>query len=320
MPANLALIALAMFVSAAFSPVLASAQESENKVKIQDVTEQNQAPGEDVDEQLTNKQLRALSGSKSKYSISTQFNYTGGTIQKPIAEERPNISGAATSTDVSGIVGDINGKYNIDQRHSVMAGFGVRYVTPFYGTSTPKIQTPSGKLVYNGDKVDADNPYLQGQYIFTSGKVQNIVQLQGLYFTATDRVNADYVSQWTINHYAVYEVGTTGLTLGIANMLQTNTFNTTAGDQNDLTFNIDPYLEYRLNDTFNLRTVTNLWNYDHVRAQDYFTWDHNQIWQSVGVGISITRDIFIYPNAQFLLENIRADQTNVALNTFINIF
>ena len=37
-------------------------------------------------------------------------------------------------------------------------------------------------------------------------------------------------------------------------------------------------------------------------------------------GVKVTRDIFLYPNVQFVPDQLRSKQTNVALSTNINMF
>lgn len=298
-----------------------TASESSSKAKIEDVDGQkNKAPGEDVDETLTNKQMRAQSGSKSKWSIASQLSYYGGSVEKPMDSDRPNIGGAAGTTDVSQLNGQLSGKYAMDQRHSLLAGFGFRYISPFQGNQLPR------KEVYSGNKVDAENPYVTWQYIYKAVGLQNVLQVTGTYYTNSNLVSDDkYVGGLGMSHTTVYEVGTTGLSLGLYASLQGNSFSTYLSGpkktQNDYSFGIDPYLEYTINDMFNLRTVFNLWNYDHYRqVASATTFDHNNLIQSVGLGISVTRDIFLYPNLQFVLDDIRADRTNVAITSYINLF
>lgn len=315
------MLATASLGSLSYAQSETTSSGSSSKAKIDDVSgNTNKAPGEDVDEVITNKQLRAQSGSKSKWSIATQFSYQGGSIQSPMSEERPNIGGAPMITAFSQLTGDISGKYSFSQTHSLMAGIGLRYVTPFQRSGTPGQLKPNGQKAYDGNKIDADNPYLTYQYIYKVGGVQNMVQAQALYYTASDWKNHKYTTTETLSQTSAYELGQTGLTLGLYTALQGNTFTQDLAGQNDVSFAIDPYLEYTINDTFNLRTVFNLWNYDHSRAQGFDTWAHEDLVQSFGVGISLTRDIFLYPNVQFILDNIRADQTNVALNAYINVF
>lgn len=263
MPANILKMAFAILMTTALTPMLAFAQaESESKLNVEDVKqEKNKAPGEDVDEMITNNQLRAQSGSKSKYSIASQFFLYGGTIQTPLAEQRPNIAGAPTSTAYSQLIGDISGKYSFDQRHSIMAGVGIRYITPLQGGGTP--------VGYTGTKMDADNPYITGQYIYKALGVQNVLTVQPLFYTATDWLAKKYLETTTVQQLSAYELGKSGLTLGLATAIQGNTFSVNQGDQNDVSINVDPYVEYRLTDMVNLRTVFNLWNYDHIRAQGF---------------------------------------------------
>ncbi len=298
-----------------FGPVVAHADEaSESKAKIEDLNpETNKTPGEDVDEIITNKKMRAESGSKSRYSIASQFYYYGGSIEKPLAEQRPNIAGAYGTTDYSLLDGQISGKYNVDTTHSIMAGVGLRYVTPLQGSNVP----PG----YGGDKIDVDNPYVTGQYVYKTYGVQNVVTLQPRYYTQTNLVrDQHYLADMTLSQVSLYEVGTTGLSLGLFQTVVGVSYTQNNGAQNDASFGLDPFVEYQLTDKVNLRTVFNLWNYDHVRAENFATYHHEELVQSFGVGIAVTRDIYLYPNVQFILDDIRADRTNVALETAVNLF
>lgn len=298
-------------------PVVSHADESsESKVKIEDVKpDASVRTGEDVDAIITNKKMRAESGSKSRYSIASQLYYYGGSIEKPLAEERPNIGAAYGTTDVAQLTGQISAKYNVDTTHSIMAGVGVRYITPLQGTSLPD------KTIYDGDKIDADNPYLLGQYVYKAKGVQNVLTLMPRVYTNSNLVGTQhYLADVTMAQTSVYEIGTSGVSFGLYGLVQGISYSQNTGDQNDFSFGLDPFVEYQLTDKVNLRTVFNLWNYDHIRAQNWATYSHENLLQSLGVGIAVTRDIFLYPNLQFVLDDIRADRTNVALNTAINLF
>src|SRR5580658_7904513 len=47
---------------------------------------------DEIDELITNNNLRAYSGSKSRWSIASTWNYNGGTIGSPLSQDRPNIA------------------------------------------------------------------------------------------------------------------------------------------------------------------------------------------------------------------------------------
>ena len=83
-----------------------------------------------------------------------------------------------------------------------------------------------------------------------------------------------------------------------------------------------PYLEYSFNDRFNLRTVCMYFQVEHtlLHAGDFNRWRKDTAQQSFGVGISVTRDVFLYPNVQFIPDQLRMAQTNFGISTAINIF
>jgi len=60
--------------------------------------------------------------------------------------------------------------------------------------------------------------------------------------------------------------------------------------------------------------------YQQSKGSAANTWEKLKVYQSVGLGISVTRDIFLYPNIQFIPSDIRSDRTNIAMSASINIF
>ena len=277
------------------------------------------ATNEDIDQLITNNYARAQSGSKSRYSFRGKVNYYGGTINQPFAEIRPNIGGAAGTTNFSLIGGELSGKYLIDTKKSLAAGVGFRYLTPFKGLKAP-VKDGQGKP-YGGDKLDADNPYVYYQYLTNWSGVQAIFGVQPTVITRSDLVNKLHsLVDGLFTGTFIKELGKSGVSIALAAEIDARTFRQTSGSDNDFHLSFSPFIEYQFTEKLNLRTVFNLWDYDHYRQNDYFTWDHNDIVQSFGLGISITRDIFLYPNVQFILDHIRTDRTNVAISTAINLW
>src|SRR6218665_3026703 len=123
------------------------AEEAANTLKIEEVKNpDNQPKGEDIDTIITNNKMRAETGSKSKYSISTSIGYNGGSLHRPLDTYRPNITKGTRSTDVSTLGAQIHGKYAIDTANAILAGTGVRMIAPQEGSRLPKD--------YSGDKYD----------------------------------------------------------------------------------------------------------------------------------------------------------------------
>jgi hypothetical protein len=124
--------------------------------------QKNVVPNSDeVDDLITNANLRAISGSKSRWSISNSINYDGGTIRAPFAEARPNIAGASATSLDTDLNDTISLKVNLDPVNSLSLGFGIRKMAPFTGKG------PSAAYYQSGGKdVDLFDPSLIYQFIY----------------------------------------------------------------------------------------------------------------------------------------------------------
>lgn len=298
------------------------AQDSSSSMKLNDAKpSESKAPSEDVDELITNKLLRAESGSKSKWSIASTVTYNGGTVSSPFSEDRPNITKSTGTDTKSDLEGQISGKYNFNARNSLMAGAGMRWIAPL---------SANGPHDYEGTRFDAYNPYLTYQYLYKALGVQAVLTFTGTGFTEANLVAEGYVSQFQIDQESMAEIGETGLSIGASMWIQGQTFNKTgpaAGyddvreDQSDYAFGFFPEVEYEITDKINFRTIFGLWSYEHKRNEPAFnTYFWDKVYISAGIGLSITRDIYLFPNVQFLPDANRADLTNVALQANINLF
>jgi hypothetical protein len=315
---------LAIIMAFAFSA--SAAEESQLKVKAGDLNETNKTPGQDVDEIITNNLLRAESGSKSRWSVASFIGYNGASVEKPFAEDRPNIAATTATTNESLLSGQISLKYNINTKSSLMGGVGVRWFSPL-----------REHRQHEGARSDMDNPYIIYQRIYKMAGIESVLQVQPVYYTNSNLKDHGYVTSVLVNQDNMYAIGESKFSLGASLWAQGGYFNKKGpssghpgdedyledvrDDQADYLVGFAPVLEYAFNDTFNFRTVTNLWNFEHLRSEpNGNTYTADTITQSVGIGVSLTRDIFLYPNVQFQLENIRSDLTNVAVNANINLF
>jgi hypothetical protein len=304
---------------------------SETKSKVGDVAPGggNTTPGaEAVDQEITNNYLRALSGSLSRWSIASQFDYLGGTVNSPLSQDRPDVSGASGNTLKSDLDGNISAKYNLNAKDSLMTGIGIRWIAPL---------TPGGPTNYSGTTFDAVNPYVQYQHIYKIMGIQSVMQLQLMQWTQQDFVAYGYGQQLQFDQEMAYAIPHTKLSIGASAIAQYQTFNKTGsyGDpsnqatyipdltavQSQYAMGLYPLLEYQITPKINFRTLTSLWVYEHyMNFQGPFALVRDNIYQSIGIGFSITRDIFLYPNVQFLPLQASADLTNVGITATINLF
>lgn len=293
---------------------------AENRLTIENAKEKSpppQNPDDDVDTLITNPKMRAESGSKSKYSIATSANYSGGSLKQPFGDTRPNITGATGTTDFPTLGGSVSAKWNMSKRSSLMGGVGLRWVAPLAGEQTPK--------GYEGKRVDADNPYLVYQYLYRMGALQSAVQLRETFFTASDRTREGFLTNWAVSQNSMYDIGMTGISVGFNTYVGAAIYNKHEPEfkkgQSDYSFGFSPAAEYRLTDKLNLHVDTNLFIYEHLRsANGTWTFRRQEVSQNFSVGYAITRDLFISPGVSFVASNLRLERTTWSLNANINLF
>ena len=308
-----------------------STNSSPTNVSQADVSDQvnqqkqkNAQNANDVDKLITNNELRALSGAKSKWSMSNAVDYYGGTVASPLGAERPDITGGSGNTVNSYLEDQASVKYNLNNTNSLSAGIGLRWIAP---------TSPTGPVNYNGTTFDAVNPTLTYQNIANIHGVQSIFDAGFMQYTQADMTALGYGQNYSVSETAEYAFGK--LTVGTVFYAQYNSFDKSGSlfdkNQNQMVSLLTqqsqtgvfvyPLLEYQLTDKLNFRTITGALQYEHYRNQaNLNTYTEDTWYQSVGISYSVTRDIFLYPNVQFLPEHAAADLTNVALAAYINVF
>lgn len=274
------------------------------------------AIGEDVDAIITNKRMRAETGSKSKFSLASSLSYSAGSVRTPFSNERPNLSAATGTTDVSALGGSLSLKYGLNTQSALFAGVGLRWLSPLYG------QTPVG---YNGNKFDVDNPYVNYQYLYRWAGIQSALTLNQTFYTNTNLTRGGYVTSWSVSQNNVYDIGTTGLTFGVNVYANLGYFdNHSPGAkafQSDYAFGLVPALEYRLTDKISLRTDSNPLSFQHVRsARGAHTYQQQRWAQTLALGITVTRDVYLYPGIQWVVGDIRSERTATWVSANINMF
>ena len=62
---------------------------------------------DEADQVITNRRLRATEGSLSKWSVSTYWNYQGGSMSDPTDPERPNIVSGGNVETLQSLSGEV---------------------------------------------------------------------------------------------------------------------------------------------------------------------------------------------------------------------
>ena len=315
----IAMLALGCITNAQNTEATADQSVNQSTSKIQDLQKKDEQM-KDSDEEITNAKLRASVGSKSRVSLRSSVTYSGGTVQKAFSEQRPNITAGNANEDVAELSMNLAMRIRTTDTQSLNLGAGLKVNTPFHKTS-------EGVLNENGNRQSSVNsPYVEYNFAGKLGAIQNYLQMSYTktttdFLTKTVRMT-DYVG---ISHQGIAEVG--NFSLGLASSLYKynyeNSGNTFAMggknfDRSDMESCLSPFAEYAFNDKYSARTVANWFCFTKNKADSSFKQEIPQ--SSIGIGIAIARDFYLYPNVQFIPQDVRADRTNVGVTANIYIF
>lgn len=258
-------------------------------------------PQKDVDEEITNARLRASTGSKKRYSLQTAFNYNGGSIESPLSKVRPRLTPGTIYQDPAKLTGSISGKYRMTDYDNLNLGIGVGWLTPSY----------------SGQRGQLENPYVSYSRVFKAGRIQNVMGLGFTKYTADQAVDSKKMNFAADASYTAVTSFSTGTDAGFSFAYSQTVYSEFTGNVKDFA-GVYPFVEQALNDKLSLRTVFRIAEFYNTTA-DTRTWTRDDPTQSFGVGISVARDLYLYPNVQWVWGDMRAEKTNVALSANINL-
>ena len=318
------LVLLAMGFSAhVYADDNSAADQTKNKVKVEDVNGRKNKVDGDIDQEITNAKLRAESGSKSKFSLSATATYTGGTITNAFGTERPNIKGTPEQETHTSIGGGFDARYRWTKNDSFTLGTTYAIMTPFQGN------VHTSKSQYN-----LFDPAIAYNRVGKVGGFQTVATVAYAYGTSTASTAVDLTHQVGVAYNAMWDFHN-GFSAGAQVAADYNYYTSRPGDNKvgadpgnyggdsrvDWDFAIYPQAEYQFNDMISARTVFGYFNWKHLYGDTNRTRLLQEfVYQSLGIGISVARDFFLYPNIQFLPGNLHSQYTNVGLNATLNVF
>jgi hypothetical protein len=293
----------------------AAAPAGESATKLSDVTPQNQdvkKEGDvDTDEVITNRKLRAETGAKKKFSFSSAISYSGGTVSNPLADVRPNITAGAGTQTTPRLSGTVGMKYRLTPLQTLSASVGIGVDKPFHGDSKKSFR----------ERSSASNPGMSFSTMYKAAGIQNVTSVSASAYTTDYLRTNGYLAGFGVSQTAIYDFGGSKTSVGVSLSASASIFDKDQPglDQGDFGVGAFPFFEYVINDKLNFRTLIGFMA-DHSRyTSDFWTWTPNKVYQSAGLGISVTRDIYLYPNVQFIPEDVRSDRTNVGITANINL-
>ncbi|MBY0515418.1 MAG: hypothetical protein K2P81_00815 [Bacteriovoracaceae bacterium] len=299
------------------------AQTTDTKEKKETKAEKTVENGEtkttdEADEVITNRRLRAASGSLSKWSGQVSFNYNAGSVEKPFAAQRPNLSAGANNLTLANMNANLGFRYRMNPLNSLTFAAGAFMSTPFNNSIKTNDAALKARFKKTKQVLTVNDPNIIYTNLANYKGFQFVNQLTPTYTTNSQQRNQGYTGNLDWTTTIMKDVGSTGLSLGGALEFTTYFFDKTDKTLGQHYWQVYPVAEYVINDTFNLRTVLG-YQWEQLRETKSTTFRKLDVFQSVGLGTTLTRDIFLYPNIQYLPSNASLKNTNVGLSAYINI-
>lgn len=316
----------------------ASAEEtttSQNETTMKLKASEGKSEVKDIDNEITNARLRAQLGSKSRWSFKSALGYSGGSIDKPLNNVRPNYRAGANREALPSLSGTVGINYRLTERDNLSFGTGISIMDPLHGEIT--------KPVKDGRRGAGDEPVSRYQVATPSldwsrgYKVLGTQMISGVsysHYTDSDSADENAIGDISLSQTVLADLGNSRWSGGLSAAFSYSLFggNVKNADllpayesgqfrRSEMLVGLYPFAEYSFTDKLSFRTVFGYFEFlkykEEYKSNGQFL--QREPYQSVGLGISITRDIYLYPNVQFTPKDIRADRTNVALSTNINI-
>ena len=264
---------------------------------------------EDIDTVITDSELRAKSGSKSKWSSTLSFTYLGGPLSKPFGEDAPNVDDSPVAPVVRA-GGDIGFRYRIEQGESIYLATGFSQVQPFHNSEENDLDLNNPRFMWNStfkiEDIQMSNTW--GLIVSTTDQVRDVGQIGMLMYALSALTNPGQSRVFT------------GLGFHASASIFDKNEERLKPRQVDYAIALAPKLQYKFADNFKAFTSLQLFSYRHVRSNDHFDMDRAPVTQNLGANIAVRRDIFVSPYINFIPEDIAAKKTAVNLSTTINMF
>ncbi len=291
----------------------------------------------DIDDDITNARMRATLGSKSKWSFKSALGYSGGSIEKPLNGVIPAYRASGSRETLAGLSGTVGINYRLNEKDNLGLNTGISITDPLHGTLTK----PAPDKRYGGDstisRYQVTTPTGSWSRGYKALNTQMISEVDVSYYTDSDSHDISNTGSIALNQTILANFGTSKWQGGLSAMYDQEFYSggltakdpdtialyeSGKGKRTDAVIALYPFAEYSFNDTYSFRTVFGWFEFYHYKNEygNDTNFVQKEPYQSVGIGISITRDIYLYPNLQFAPKDIRADRTNVALSSNISLF
>ncbi|MGE3610442.1 MAG: hypothetical protein AB7I27_12705 [Bacteriovoracaceae bacterium] len=248
------------------------------------------------------------------------MNYNGGSIQKPFAAQRPNIVDGADALTLQYMSANVGLRYRLNALNSITVATGMFMTAPFNKTIKTNDPDLEDEFKKTQGVLTVNDPNLIYTNLASVYGWQVVTQLTPTLITNSQQRHQGYRASWDAASTWMKVIGKSDLSLGATFEWTGYSFDKPNKSLATNVWQLYPVVEYIINDKLNLRTLWGWQVYQQTRDMKWNTYDKRIVYQSFGVGVSLNRNIYLYPNIQFIPSDIRSDRTNIGLSAYINTF
>lgn len=308
---------LPLFAMNAYAQTTATAADasSESRVKMGEVLSNKKFR---PDDRITDLELKAQSGSLSRYSLKFDLSYSGPPVdnlsdpQMPNPDNRPR----PNRTSLGGFMGL---RYRMSQSDALNLSTGLRWFAPYHQIAGEEVRKSRGEKDY-----EIANPALSYDRTYAVGATQMRSSLKGSYTTSDFYQERGQVASAGVSQSVKWVVLGSRWTVG--SLLDYDYYHFDRKyrreDRRMSNYNVSliPSLEFRILDNLNFRTSA-AYLFSNLRMSDnWWGWDQSMISARAGFGWSITRDVFFSPYLQFFTDSPAIRTTSLSFSTVFSIF
>ncbi len=275
---------------------------------------------------ITDLELRANAGSRSRYSLQATLGYSGPPVNQLSDANRPNPDNRPGDgrTLLSGSAGF---RVRVTPSKAINLSTGIAWFAPYQAVKGEDVNRPANTKNYDiyNPAVSFDNTYVVG-----ATQMRSSVQLSAT--TADAYKNAGQWAGVQIAQAVKYTPLMGRLILGARlqgdyfaydrDYQAKDTKHKINGDGNvsRFYFHLIPSVEYKLTDKMNFNTSLG-YPYQNLRSKaSWWNWDHQLSTWRVGLGWAITPEIYLNPYVNFFAEAPAFNTASMNFSTVFSIF
>lgn len=294
---------LSVIFSVAWSVSSFAAEESSSSAKLNPLKQKtfDEAKG------VTDAELRAKAGSRSKWSLKGYLGYSGPRIDRLDVDKKPNPDNLPGDyrTSASGAVG---ARFRFSPSTSISADTGLRFYSPLEGARD----------------LEASDPRISLEKLYPLFGLQMRSEYTAAYTTTERYLDNGQVGALSMGHDFKSRLGFSDFLISVGSSFNWFVYDRAyqRGDSkvSNYNFSVYPGIQYNIMDNFNVGTSV-AFGYSNLRREpNWLNWDRRMASQRLTFGYGVTRDIFVNPYLNFYPQEFTWDTTSVNLNLYISLF